>query len=69
MNFVKVYQMKLHDKFDSPGPFGSGQKDIVNFHSINLCKTCDPWGRPNFYPKGYNLKIFFHRGPLDDAAS
>ena len=58
--------MKLHTKYQRPGPSGFRQEDFKGFCFISLCKTYGPRDRVIFCPEGYNLNNL-GRSPLDEA--
>ena len=43
--------MKLHAKYGCYRPYTLEQEDILSFHYINICKTCDP-EQGQFLPQG-----------------
>ena len=58
--------MMLHTNIKALGPVVSDKKSLPCVHYINLCKTCDPQERGNYWPRGDNLNKL-GRGPLGDA--
>ena len=47
---VEVHKLKLHNKYQKPGPSCFRKEDFKFFPYMSLCKTSDPWHGAIFDP-------------------
>ena len=64
-NFVEVYWVMLHTKYQGSKSYGFRKEEFFMFPYISLCKTCDPRERAICGPGEYLNKL--GRGILGNA--